>query len=116
MDSILTTIKKMLGIDADYDAFDIDIIININSVFMILSQLGVGPNTPIVITGNTEEWSLFQNVSDMEALKTYTYIKVKLLFDPPDRSNILDSYKELAKEYEWRLRVQGEQKGGVSDE
>lgn len=116
MDSILITIKKMLGIDAEYDAYDIDIIVGINSVFMILSQLGVGPNNPIVITGNTEEWSLFQNVSNMEALKAYTFIKVKLLFDPPDRSNVLDSYKEQAKEYEWRLRAQGEHEGGSANE
>lgn len=111
MASILTTIKKMLGIDEGYGAFDTDIIVNINSTFMVLSQLGVGPEKPVVITGADEGWSMFQNISDIEALKSYTFIKVKLLFDPPDRSNILDSYKELAKEYEWRLRVQQETKG-----
>lgn len=110
MTSILTTIKKMLGIDAEYDAYDTDIIVNINSTFMVLNQLGVGPDKPITVTGSDEDWSLFQNVSDIAALKSYTFIKVKLLFDPPDRSTTLDSYKELAKEYEWRLRVQEETK------
>lgn len=116
MDSILITIKKMLGIDADYNAYDVDIIVNINSVFMILNQLGVGPDNPVVVTGNTEEWSRFQNVSNMEALKSYTYLKVKLIFDPPDRSNVLDSYKEQIKEFEYRLRVQGEYGGGDVNE
>lgn len=105
--SILTTIKKMLGIDSSYDAFDTDIILHINSVFSILRQLGVGPTTGFVITGTTETWTSFL-VSDekiLEGVKSYIYMKVRLAFDPPIITGVLEALKEQIVEFEWRLMV-----------
>lgn len=107
--SILTTIKKMLGIDSSYEHFDTDIIININSVLMTLQQLGVGPEDGFSIEGSSEKWGDFiEHRKDLEATKTYIYLKVKLLFDPPTNSFSIDSYERQAKEFEWRLNVQAE--------
>lgn len=107
--SILTTIKKMLGIDSSYEHFDTDIIININSVLMTLQQLGVGPEDGFSIEGSSEKWSDFiEQRKDLEAIKTYIYLKVKLLFDPPTNSFSIDSYERQAKEFEWRLNVRAE--------
>lgn len=109
-DSILTSIKKLLGIDEGYDAFDTDIIIHINSVLMHLNQLGVGPDQPFSITGDSETWADFlgDKVTEFEAVKTFIYIKVRLIFDPPTNSFVVDAYDKTAKEYEWRLIVQAE--------
>lgn len=120
-DSILNTIKKMLGMDAEYTAFDTDIIVHINSCFMKLNQLGVGPKTPFIITGKDETWtSFFGGKGDVEAAKTYIYINVKLVFDPPTSSFVVEALKEMEKEYEWRLMAQVEQpveeEGGEGDE
>lgn len=107
MDSILNTIKKMLGLDEDYDAFDTDIIVNINMVFNILLQLGVGPAEGFFITGDTETWSDY--VTDMrklEMVKTYIYLKVKKIFDPGTSSALNAAIDDQIKELEWRLNVQ----------
>lgn len=104
MDSILTSIKKLLGIGEDYEQFDTDIIIHINSVFSILQQLGVGPNAGFSISDKTAKWSDF--VSDektIEMVKSYVYLKVRLIFDPPSSSSTAESYKQLISEFEWRL-------------
>lgn len=120
-ESILNTIKKMLGMDAEYTAFDTDIIVHINSCFMKLNQLGVGPDTPFFITGKDETWtSFFGGNDDIEAAKTYIYINVKLVFDPPTSSFVVEALKEMEKEYEWRLMAQVEkpveEEGGEGDE
>ena len=109
MESILTSIKKLLGIAEDYTAFDTDIMIHINSVFMILTQLGVGPANGFRITGAYETWEEF--VSDgivADAVKTYVYLKVRLLFDPPTSSAVMDAINRSISEYEWRLNVAAE--------
>ena len=109
MESILTSIKKLLGIAEDYEAFDTDIMIHINSVFMILTQLGVGPAKGFRITGPYETWEEF--VSDgivADAVKTYVYLKVRLLFDPPTSSAVMDAINRSISEYEWRLNVAAE--------
>lgn len=109
MESILTSIKKLLGIAEDYEAFDTDIMIHINSVFMILTQLGVGPANGFRITGKYETWEEF--VSDgivADAVKTYVYLKVRLLFDPPTSSAVMDAINRSISEYEWRLNVAAE--------
>lgn len=109
MESILTSIKKLLGIAEDYEAFDTDIMIHINSVFMILTQLGVGPANGFRITGPYETWEEF--VSDgivADAVKTYVYLKVRLLFDPPTSSAVMDAINRSISEYEWRLNVAAE--------
>lgn len=111
MDSILNSTKKLLGILSDYDEFDTDLIININSALMILNQLGVGPKTGFRITGSTETWEDFLGErTDLEAVKTYVYLKVKLMFDPPSSSFVLSSINEQISELEYRLLLQA--KGG----
>ena len=114
MDSILTSIKKLLGIDASYTQFDTDIIIHINSIFMKLNQIGVGPDIPVSIASELETWtSKFGDISSIEAIKTYTYLNVKLLFDSTTMSSsLIAAYKEQIQEYEWRLSVQVDPKKG----
>ena len=109
MESILTSIKKLLGITEEYDQFDPDIIMHINSVFMILTQLGVGPAEGFSIEDDTAVWTDFiQDVKKLESVKTYIYLKVKLAFDPPLSSAVIESMDRLINELEWRLNVAAE--------
>ena len=109
MESILTSIKKLLGITEEYDQFDPDIIMHINSVFMILTQLGVGPAEGFSIEDDTAVWTDFiQDVKKLESVKTYVYLKVKLAFDPPLSSAVIESMNRLINELEWRLNVAAE--------
>lgn len=106
MESILTSIKKMLGIAEDYTHFDQDIIMHINSVFMILTQLGVGPSSGFVIEDDSAVWTDFvSDTSKVESIKSYIYLKVKMLFDPPLSSAVVDSMNRMINEFEWRLNV-----------
>ena len=108
MESILTSIKKMLGIDEAYTHFDADIIMHINSVLMILTQLGVGPEEGFVIEDDTSTWINFipeANAAQLHAIKTYIYMKVKLVFDPPLSSAVIESMNRQIAEFEWRLNV-----------
>ena len=105
-DSILNDIKKLLGIDNTYTEFDTDIIIHINSVFMILNQLGVGPESGYRITDSLNTWSEFtDNEYEMESVKSYIYLKVRMMFDPPQSSALMQAMNEQIKEFEWRLNV-----------
>lgn len=105
-DSILLSIKKLLGIGDDYEYFDEDIIMHINSVFMILNQLGIGPEAGFSISDESSTWSEFtEKLSMLEALKTYVYMRVRLMFDPPSSSFVLTSFENQIKELEWRLNV-----------
>lgn len=107
--SILLTIKKMLGLDPDYDAFDTSIAVNINAVLMTLNQLGVGPTECFTIIDATETWEQFLGVAtNLEAVKTYIYLATKLLFDPPASSFVLASMEKQIAMFEWRLNVQAE--------
>lgn len=107
MNSILTSVKKMLGIEAEYTHFDADIILYINSVFLSLNQLGVGAETVFSIEDDTAIWTDFLGTSeDLHAVKTYIYLKVRLLFDPPSTSFVIDAIERQIKELEWRLNVQ----------
>lgn len=109
MESILLTIKKMLGIQTDYDGFDVDIIVGINTAFMSLNQLGVGPSEGYSITGIEEKWSDFLGIlTNLEAIKTYIFLKVRLTFDPPSNSFLVDAVNNQLTELEWRLTVQAE--------
>ena len=110
MDSILTSIKKLLGITAEYKQFDPDLIIHINSVFLILKQLGIGPEQGFSISGEYETWKQFlpEGSENFEAVKSYMHIKVKLLFDPPTSSAVMEAVNRMASEYEWRLNVEAE--------
>lgn len=104
--SILTSIKKLLGVAEDYTEFDEDIMTHINSVFLNLTQLGVGPEEGFMIEDNTAEWEDFINNSvQLQAVKTYVYLKVKLLFDPPLSSSVTESINRMIAELEWRLNA-----------
>ena len=108
-DSILTSIKKLLGISEDYEHFDADIIMHINSVFMILTQLGVGPPDGFSIEDDSSVWSNFiGDSSNIESVKSYVYLKVKLLFDPPLSSAAMEASNRLISELEWRLNLAAE--------
>lgn len=111
MSVILTDIKRLLGIEPEYTAFDYDIKIHINSAFCILNQLGVGTSEPFMIESGKEEWTAFINKKNIESVKSYIYIFVRKLFDPPNTSYVLESYDKILKEIEWRLKVASE--GGV---
>lgn len=106
MESILTSIKKLLGIAEEYTQFDDDIIIHINSVFLNLTQLGVGPSEGFLIEDDTATWDDFIGDSNqLQAVKSYVYLKVKLLFDPPLSSSVAESMNRMISELEWRLNV-----------
>lgn len=108
MDSILASVKQMLGVTEDYDAFDLDIITDINATFMILNQLGVGPKGGFVISGNDETWPMLTDREDLSAIQTYVYMRVRLMFDPPSNSFIVESFNKQIAEFEWRLRLEVE--------
>ena len=105
MESILTSIKKLLGISEEYEHFDSDIIMHINSALMILTQLGVGPVEGFMIEDSTSTWIDFLGDKPyLEAAKSYIYLRVKLLFDPPS-SAVIESINRQITELEWRLNV-----------
>ena len=109
--SILDSIKKMLGIDASYTIFDQDIIMHINTVFMILNQLGVGSAEGFSIEDNKKIWKDYLNDdTKLESVKSYIYLKVKLLFDPPLSTAVIEAIKQQINELEWRLNVEAESK------
>lgn len=102
--SILESIKKLLGLPKDYDAFDQDVIMHINSAFSILKQLGVGSSGGFVINSYDETWSDYiLNESCLNDVKTYIYLKVRLWFDPPTNSSVLNAMQSQINELEWRL-------------
>ncbi len=106
MESILNSIKKLLGIAEDYDHFDSDIIMHINSVFATLTQLGVGPEDGFSIDDESAKWEDFLPEERMlHSVKPYMFMKVKLMFDPPLSSAVIECTKEQIKELEWRLQV-----------
>lgn len=107
-DNILETIKKMLGMDPQYRAFDTDIRVNINSYLSSLVQMGIGPPEGFMLIDGNEVWSDFlADAKDIEAAKTYLYLKVKIVFDPPSSSSVLEAMNRAATELEWRLANQG---------
>ena len=110
MESILTSIKKLLGIAEEYNHFDADIIMHINTVFMTLNQLGVGPTECFHIEDDLAVWGDFISSDDanFEGVKSYVYLKVKLLFDPPLSSAVLESTNRMINELEWRLNEAAE--------
>lgn len=105
-DSILTSIKKLLGIAEEYTFFDADVMMHINTAFMVLYQLGVGPKTPFMIDDASATWSDFVgDAADLAGVKTYIAQKVKLAFDPPQSSAAIEALKQNIAELEWRLNV-----------
>ena len=109
MDSILTSIKKLLGIAEDYEHFDQDLIIHINSVLSVLTQLGVGPSEGFSIEDENATWNDFiPEDKRLSSIRSYVYMKVKLLFDPPLSSSVMESMNRMISEFEWRINVAAE--------
>lgn len=109
MESILNSVKKDLGIAEEYTGFDPDIIRDINSVLAILNQLGVGPKEGFSIEDKSALWSdLIREDNRLEFVKSYVYIKVKMIFDPPLSTAVIASMERIASELEWRITVAAE--------
>ena len=110
MESILTSIKKLLGIMSDYTNFDDDIIIHINTAFAMLNQLGVGPKGGFMIVDENSGWEEYTNENNLNMVKTYIYLKVRLLFDPPTSTALIESINRTLSEIEWRIFLEGDPK------
>lgn len=107
IDSILDSVKKVLGIDSRYDVFDEDLIMHINSVFMILRQMGVGPASGFSIEDSTAVWSDYiSDLSMLQMVRTYVALKVRMIFDPPTSSTLAEAINKNIAEMEWRLNAQ----------
>lgn len=115
-DSILNSTKKILGLDASYDVFDLDIITHINSAFFNIKQLGAGPVEGFVIEDENDKWSDFSEDKLILAnVKNLVFLKVKMIFDKEATGYSLAAHQELIKEAEWRLNVEAEQKAAPVD-
>lgn len=108
MDSILVSIKKLLGIDASYTAFDVDVIVHINTAFAVLNQLGVGPADGFMIEGEGEIWDDYITDNNFSMVKTFVYLKVRLAFDPPTSTALIESMNNTLNELTWRLELEGQ--------
>lgn len=108
--SILKSTKKILGLGEDYDAFDLDVITHINTAFFTLNQLGLGPVEGFGIEDDDAEWDDFYEGSglNLHSVKTYVYLKVRLVFDPPDKPHHVAAIKEQIDELEHRLKLERE--------
>jgi hypothetical protein len=110
--SILISTKKILGIAADYVAFDLDIITHINAAFSTLTQLGVGPATGFMIEDDKTEWEEYieseAKIGQLNTVKSYVFLKVRQLFDPPTTSYLITAMEKQIQELEWRLNVSRE--------
>lgn len=115
-ENILESVKLMLGIQNDYTAFDQQILLHTNSVFVILNQLSVGPSN-IFTADSSSVWSdfLVNDSTDLNLVKSYVYLKVRLLFDPPTSSFAIEAMNKQAQEYEWRLNVFVDPPSGEED-
>ena len=112
MDSILDSIKKLLGIQPEYTSFDEDIIVAINTSFATLNQLGVGPEGGYMIEDNTQTWNDYITTTNLNMVKTYVHLKSRLLFDPPT-GGVLDAIKNQIAELEFRLYVEVDPKVNI---
>lgn len=110
--SILNSVKKVLGLAEDYTVFDEDVIMHINTAFSTLTQLGVGPPEGFMIEDATAEWDAFI-VDDIQynSVKSYVFLKVAMLFDPPQTSYLIAAKEKQIEELEWRLNVHREETG-----
>ena len=106
-DSILLTVKKLLGLDASYDPFDMDLIVHINSILSALVQMGIGSYDHCTITDSTETWGEFlgEGVRNLELVKSYVYMRVRMIFDPPSSSAVADAFNKAIAEFEWRANI-----------
>jgi hypothetical protein len=117
MSSILNDTKKALGLDPAYTAFDVDLVMHINSVLATVRDLGIGPSTGFSIADSSETWEdLIGTDVSLNDVKTYIYLKVRQIFDPPPTSFEIEAVKELVREIEWRLNVRREEESWVDPE
>lgn len=119
-ESILSTVKKLLGVTDDYDYFDQDLLIHINSALMSLSQIGVCPSQDFYTLDKDTTWSEYlgydyQENIDFGSIKSYIYLKVKLLFDPPQNSFTIEAINKMIAEMEWRINIVSENQNGGDD-
>ena len=104
--SILDSIKKMLGLTTEYVQFDQDILVFINAAFLSLNQIGIGPEQGFWIHDSTTTWEeYFGSETNLEVVKTYIYLKTRLLFDPPANSFVVESMNKQITEIEFRLSI-----------
>lgn len=114
-DSILFTVKSALGLDPENTPFDIDVIMHINSVFANLQQLGIGPSNGFMIMDGKPTWEEFLGQDNtLNSVKSFVFLKVRLLFDPPATGPAIAAMQDLAKEFEWRINVARETKQWTS--
>lgn len=110
--SILTSVKGAIGFDEAYTAFDNDIIMHINSVFSTLTQLGIGPSDGFMIEDSSAEWDDYITAdvpaNELNSVRTYVFLKLRLIFDPPTSSYFIASFERQIAEFEWRLNVSRE--------
>lgn len=108
-DSIVATIKKMLGLEDNYTPFDMDVIVHINTALLTLCQMGIGPREGYTVTDYDQTWDDFlTNKVFLGGVKTWIYLQVKMLFDPPTNSFVMDAMKQQSEQILWRLNVQAE--------
>lgn len=105
MESILETIKKLIGPSAQYSIFEPDLVTHINTVLFTLYQLGALTES-FYISNDSETWDDIPTTKDVEAIKTYIYLKCKMYFDPPTNSALISAINEQIKELEWRVNVE----------
>lgn len=105
-DSILTSTKKILGIADDYDVFDLDIIMHINAAIATLTQIGVGPSEGFFIEDASTTWEAFLGTDpQLNSAKQYVFLRVRVLFDPPQTSYLVEAFNQQIQQHEWRLNV-----------
>lgn len=115
--NILDDTKKILGIDPAYTAFDLDVITHINAAFAVIDQLGVGPEGGFYITDTSQTWADIGTLAaQTNMIRTYIYLKVRILFDPPATSFMIDALTKQLSEYEWRLNVSRELEQPIPEE
>lgn len=112
VETILSDVKRMLGIQPEVDEFNLDVTSHVNGAFFTLNQLGVGPTIPFVIDATTE-WSSFDTIIPKNVVLDYLYLKTKLVFDPPTASNVYEAYKDRIAELEFRMSIMVDNGGGV---
>lgn len=110
MDSILTSVKSYLGHQAADTSFDADILMAINAVLFTLPQLGVGPENPFVVTSDSQKWTDLLGEDPVGGVREYVNMKVRMLFDPPTNTYVMEALKSSIEELEWRLIVNADKK------
>lgn len=115
MGSILNSVKKILGLDPAYKAFDPDVLMHINTTFAVLNQLGVGPEAGFMIEDDVPTWDAFLGTDPrFNTVKSYVCLKVRMLFDPPQTAHLMEAMNRQAEQLEWRISVQRESTAWVN--